>query len=62
MSGHLPVERDVCWPVLGLADLLGLQSAADLGGLGAACLAENGQQDEATAWRQPVGDPGLLSE
>ena len=62
MSGHLPVKCLVGSPVLGLADLLGLQGATDFGGLDAARLADNGQQDDALAWRQPIGDPCLLSE
>jgi hypothetical protein len=40
MSSHLPVEHLMSYAVFGLADLLGVQGAGYLGGLGAAGLAE----------------------
>lgn len=41
--------------MLGLAILLSLQGAGDLGGLGAAGLAEHSQQNDPAARGQPVG-------
>jgi len=45
--------------VLGLASFLGLQGPGYLSDLGAAGLAEHGQQDDAATGGEPVRDPGL---
>lgn len=51
--------RDV---MVGFARPLRTDGAAHLSGLGAAGLAEHGQQDHPSIRRQPVGHPGLLAQ
>jgi hypothetical protein len=48
--------------VLGFAGLLRLDGTLHFGGLGAAGLAEHGEQHDASGRRQPVRHAGLLAE
>jgi hypothetical protein len=55
MSTSLALVGVVCDAVRGFAGLLRLNGAFYLGGLGAAGLAEHGEQDDASTRCQPVG-------